>query len=72
MNERTDDTDWVAAEPVQPPAREADGSVRLPSTLIAAVNSLDDLEAAPLSEHIERYQLIHSGLQDVLSGIEGV
>jgi hypothetical protein len=40
--------------------------------LRAAADSLADLDEAPLTEHIERYQQIHRGLQDALSGIEGV
>ena len=44
----------------------------LSSQVTAAVASLTGLDQAPLQEHIERYQQIHSGLQDALSGIEGV
>ena len=44
----------------------------LPATVRSAVASLADLEQAPLTEHIERYQQVHTGLQDALSGIEGV
>ena len=44
----------------------------LPREVTAAVASLAGLDQAPLQQHIERYQQIHAGLQDALSGIEGV
>jgi hypothetical protein len=56
----------------QHPDIEREGSDVLPRALSAAVDSIDDLEHAPLVEHIERFQQIHSGLQDALSSIEGV
>jgi hypothetical protein len=59
---------------------EADGSRDSPppvasavtADVMAAVDGLDDRQDAPLTEHIERYQQIHAGLQDALNGIEGV
>jgi hypothetical protein len=50
----------------------ADGPMTGGSKLRAAVASLGELDDAPLTEHIERYTQIHAGLQDALSGIEGV
>jgi hypothetical protein len=44
----------------------------LDPALLTAVASLTGLGPAPLVEHIERYQQIHAGLQDALSGIEDV
>ncbi len=61
--------DSTGADIGQPAAGPADV---LAPDLRAAVSSLPDLEQAPLTDHIERYQQIHSGLQDALSGIEGV
>ena len=56
--------------PEDTPQQTAAGA--LPEGLRAATQSLDELVDAPLSEHVERYQQIHTGLQDALSGIEGV
>jgi len=58
-----------------PPAARIDESgpgAALPAELEASLDSLDSLDELAVSEHIDRYQSIHSGLQDVLSGIEGV
>ncbi len=62
-----------SAEPThQTLADAASVAPALPAELSAAVASLADLDALPLAEHLERYQLIHTGLQDALRGIEGV
>jgi hypothetical protein len=44
----------------------------LPAAVRSAVASLTELDSVALTEHIERYQQVHAGLQDALSGIEGV
>jgi hypothetical protein len=44
----------------------------LPADLRDALGSLDELRDLPLTEHVDRYQRIHSGLQSALSDIEGV
>jgi hypothetical protein len=44
----------------------------LPVGVRDALGSLDGLSDLELTEHVERYQHIHSGLQTALSDIEGV
>jgi hypothetical protein len=65
------DTDFAEHGDPQtaPPAEVADV---LPGELRQALASLDDLDDLPVSEHVERYQQIHAGLQSALSDIEGV
>jgi hypothetical protein len=57
-----------------------DGAAQNPSGLVpdaaevaisSALASLDDLRELPVSEHVERFEAVHSALIDALNSAEG-
>ena len=72
----SDPVENLDAQPVDSenvhPFEEREAADALPADVQSALSSLDELSTLPLTDHVERYQQIHSGLQSALSDIEDV
>jgi len=58
--------------PGPPPAQQAPSQSDVRAGIEEAVAGLDDLERLPLSEHVERFDAVHTELTVALSSIDKV